>query len=75
MTSVTPKLLLYGPQARFPSTEELSQLHRVLGSHAILFQGIVATINELPSLFQRLATSDTSLGRVPATASLSFLKQ
>lgn len=75
MTSVTPKLILYGPQARFPSTEELNQFHRVLGSHTSLFQDIVATIDELPSLFQRLATSDTSLNRVPATTSLSSLKQ
>ena len=75
MTSVTPKLLLYGPQARFPSTEELNQFHRVIGSQTSLFQDIVATIDELPSLFQRLATADTSLSRVPATAPLSFLKQ
>ena len=75
MTSATPKLLLYGPQASFPSTEELNKLHRVLGSHTSLFQDIVATIDELPSLFQQLVTSDPSLSRVPAAAPLSFLKQ
>ncbi len=75
MTILTPKLLLYGPQARFPSTEESNQLHRVLASHTVLFQDIVATINGLSSLYQQLAASDPSLSRVPGVASLSFLQE
>ena len=75
MTNVTPNLLLYGPQARFPSAEELDKHYRVLRNHPSLLQDIVATINELPILFQQLATADTSLSRVPAAASLSLLKQ
>ena len=75
MTILTPKLLLYGPQARFPSTEELRQLHQVLANHTGLFQDIVATINELSNLYQQLAASDPSLSQVSAVASLSLLQK
>ena len=75
MTILTPKLLLYGPQARFPSTEESRQLHQVLAKHTGLFQDIVATVNELSNLYQQLAASDPSLSQVPAVASLSFLQK
>lgn len=75
MTILTPKLLLYGPQARFPSQEESSQLHRVLTNHTSLFQDIVATINELSSLYQQLAASDTSLSQGTDIASLSYLQK
>ena len=75
MSTMTPKLLLYGPQTRFPSMEEANHLHRVLASHTGLFQDIVATIDELSSLYQQLATSDPSLSKVPGVASLSFIQK
>ena len=75
MTIQSPKLLLYGPQARFPSTEESTQLHRVLANHTGLFQDIVATIDELSNLYQQLAASDPSLTQVTGFASLSFLQK
>ena len=75
MTILTPKLLLYGPQARFPSTKESNQLHQVLAHHTGLFQDIIATINELSSLYQQLAAFDLSLSQVPGVASLSFLQK
>lgn len=75
MTILTPKLLLYGPQARFPSAEVSNQLHRVLASHTGLFQDIIATINELSSLYQQLGAFDPSLSQVPGVSSLSFLQK
>lgn len=75
MTIQTPKLLLYGPQARFPSTEESNQLHRVFTNHTGLFQDIVATVNELSNLYQQLVTSDPSLSHVPGGASLLSLQR
>ena len=72
---MTPKLLLYGPQARFPSIEQSNQLHQVLASHTGLFQEIVATIDELSSLNRQLATFDPSLSQAPGAASLSFLQK
>ena len=73
MTVITPTLLLYGPQARFPSTEESLQLHRVLASHTGLFQEILSIINELSSLYQQLAAYDPGLSQVPGVPSFSFL--
>ena len=75
MTIRSPKLLLYGPQARFPPTEELDQLHRILANHTGLFQDIVATFDELSNLYQQLAASDPSLSQVPVVASLSSLQK
>ena len=73
MTILTPTLLLYGPQARFPATEESLQLHRVLASHTGLFQESLATINELSSLYQQLAAYDPGLSQGPGVPSISFL--
>ena len=68
-------MLLYGPQARFPPTEELNQLHQVLANHNGLFQDIVATINQLSDLYRQLAAFDPSLSHVPGVVSLSFLQK
>ena len=68
-----PTLLLYGPQACYPSAEESLQLHRVLVSHTGVFQDTSATINELSSLYQELAAYDPGLSQVPGAPFLLFL--
>jgi hypothetical protein len=75
MTVTTTGLFLCGPQARFPSGDEIEQLRQTLLDQKDFCHSLIATLKGLPDILQKLAALDGTLKRFPLVASIDFLLQ
>ena len=73
-SATPPSLILCGPQAQLPSSDDAKHLHQVLSSRGMT-QRLSATVDNLPTIFQQLADKDNDLNRVPGVDALGYLQQ
>ena len=72
--TVTPSLLVFGPQTEFPSQEILEDLRQELTTDPLLFS-LQDAVKDLPRFWQSLIDYDPSLSQVPGAKYLGDLRQ
>ncbi|KAL9080229.1 MAG: hypothetical protein Q9157_000951 [Trypethelium eluteriae] len=68
-----PLLILCGPQAQLPPPGDVRRIHQVLVRDGMA-ERLLPTVKDFPNVFQRLASRDEKLSRVPGLDKLDCLR-